>query len=828
MSLARGVNNMSRQQRRKTYELNKLERGTTLSLRRLYTTLNIPRWLSASVIGTIFVFLSLTTYAFFNPTPTLEIEDVPKSLEEDGYTSNFYSQCIENRLLDQMNDVRNASDDRQPSQNRSPPPRIAAPKIPTRSGRLAPTDAATDAAPTGMQVEYSSMKTTGLLTDDSPIIHPVTFLDIQVAPYSVASWFRRSLGLDSMRNAQVQVTILKQDRGLMADVDIVHAEVSHQHLATTGGSYDLCKKIGDYIAEILFPRRYALFLSNDGQEEHAEALLTYLINTGDSEIARDHAALGNVYLRERRFDDAQEEYEKAVSMHLNAAWIDLANTDLGRGNFNQSIILGNQHLKDGNDAVDQAILLNNIAVAKEQLHDQDGAVQEFMQSIQADKKYPLGYVNLCHHFLNTRKLEAARTNCAIASRLDPSNRSTLNELEAFYKADSHSHDAFIAFLRRPETNKDDATLDWVLWIQNIAGVNAADRELLMDQDELPQPGAPEYMKGRLEFARDDFQNAERSFEDAAALGYSTELSYKMAASASDLLNDGQVSRFVHQEAKNEPNDAQRVYLLAQAASFDHDWATMNSLMLKAADDGLDSAEFHDTWGRMLERSELYSLADEQYVEAIRKDPYMAIAYMDHGDMLRLKLDWPAAALQYAQARSLRPWDVSVISESIYATWKIAGGSNNPKETADAIAQLDATLQNPDQENSKSDQSNGWLRKGEIYLETKQYENASIAFTHCVKTFRSHAGCWNNLGYAIENMLGPQKYGSSAMDDAAADYARAVTLDATNSAGQSNITRAINHPEWFGTTWCRQPGLFEALSTFDQKLTAQARQLCRHD
>src|SRR5438876_16201 len=59
----------------------------------------LPWWLSATVLS-IAVFLSAAAFALVYPKPLLEISELPKTLDEGGYSRDYFQSCVQTYLRD--------------------------------------------------------------------------------------------------------------------------------------------------------------------------------------------------------------------------------------------------------------------------------------------------------------------------------------------------------------------------------------------------------------------------------------------------------------------------------------------------------------------------------------------------------------------------------------------------------------------------------------------------------------------------------------------------------------------------------------------------------
>src|ERR1700755_3367698 len=64
----------------------------------------LPWWLSATVLSVV-LFLGATAFALVNPKPLLEISELPKPLDEAGYSRDFFQSCVQTHLRDSASQI---------------------------------------------------------------------------------------------------------------------------------------------------------------------------------------------------------------------------------------------------------------------------------------------------------------------------------------------------------------------------------------------------------------------------------------------------------------------------------------------------------------------------------------------------------------------------------------------------------------------------------------------------------------------------------------------------------------------------------------------------
>jgi tetratricopeptide (TPR) repeat protein len=146
-----------------------------------------------------------------------------------------------------------------------------------------------------------------------------------------------------------------------------------QMLATCAyftGDYELAVNASEALAAILPHFMAALYWSIKANEHLAFSALDKFQQL-EPNSARSHLLLGDIYRQRRRFDDAQSEYEKALSITPNdpAALLGLASAYFGDANFEKTIQTAKLGLDQAPADPELNLLMGEALVARHQMTD---------------------------------------------------------------------------------------------------------------------------------------------------------------------------------------------------------------------------------------------------------------------------------------------------------------------------------------------------------------------------------------------------------------------------------------------------------------------------
>jgi tetratricopeptide (TPR) repeat protein len=590
----------------------------------------LPWWLSATVLSVV-LFLGATAFALVNPKPLLEISELPKPLDEAGYSRDFFQSCVQTHLRDSASQIGSIQAAQHAVPAISPAHAPRATSNPTGSGKsvsgLPPSP--------DFRAEYYGRAGTNLIADEIPEIEKATFLSLPITPRMFASSLRTGLRLNRVKDALIRVNIYRgsDSKGAFngANVTIDRGSVSYTAVRVRGDEMNqLCEKISDYIGEELYPTRYAWGLLQAGDLHRAQTVLHAIIETDPGQAPLASMYLGLVQTKRGDFDAASKSLQPAIDKHLNSGWMNTGLLKFAQGDFKESIRISLSHVDEARQDSDKSIYYNNIGAAYLELHDDTSAIAWFNKSNVASP-YPKAYMNLCAAYLRSREWLSAQRSCAAAHRLNPSDADTsLNLVKAHYQ---DIGEQLTQRLEDLDSSHEDTFREWASWLAHTQGYEEALAFLSNSGAEFTTAGSFDYAQGQVHLAAGQYENAERSFVAAGNRGYRAADSYQFAAEASRQLDDDHSPALLAASVLHEKDAAQRNLKLARMYGLINRSNEMQSFMVRAQRAGLDSAYFYDYWGRLLENAKQYAQAQDKYLQALGSNKHFAPAHLDLGDVL---------------------------------------------------------------------------------------------------------------------------------------------------------------------------------------------------
>lgn len=148
--------------------------------------------------------------------------------------------------------------------------------------------------------------------------------------------------------------------------DVVSLEMLSECAYFTG-DYELAASASERLADVAPHSAAALYWSIKANERLAFVELDKFQQL-EPNSARSHLLLGDIYRQRRRFDDAQAEYEKALTLTPNdpAALLGLASAYLGNGNIDKAIQTAQLGLKQAPADADLNLLMGEALVSRHQ------------------------------------------------------------------------------------------------------------------------------------------------------------------------------------------------------------------------------------------------------------------------------------------------------------------------------------------------------------------------------------------------------------------------------------------------------------------------------
>jgi Putative Zn-dependent protease, contains TPR repeats len=173
------------------------------------------------------------------------------------------------------------------------------------------------------------------------------------------------------------------------------------------GDYELAAKALESLASVTAHSSAALYWSIKANERLAFIALDKFQQL-EPNSARSHLLLGDIYRQRRRFDDAQAEYQKALTLTPNdpAALLGLASAYLGNGNIDKAIQTAQMGLNQTPADADLNLLMGESLVSRHQYAD----AEPFLLKALTAKPQMLPHV---HALLGQVYAEAGKTQQAI-------------------------------------------------------------------------------------------------------------------------------------------------------------------------------------------------------------------------------------------------------------------------------------------------------------------------------------------------------------------------------------------------------------------------------